>query len=489
MSKIELPIEKPSKDFEAHLALEDNGRIFFSGIFGSGKTYFLRKFFEQHQDKYLSVQLSPVHYAAAYNEDIFEFIRHDIIFKLTTEVPELYNTIKAEAEADKKSSAPAEFIKTKIPEIIKGLVTMLPNGKSIVGGADRIEGTLNEYETRAQKLLDLMNETAEKYFYNPDVMVNVFIEEIIDALANIGLGEDQHPKEKVLIIDDLDRVDPNHIFRILNVFSVHFDPDREYGNKFGFDKVILVGDIENIRRIFHAKYSSEVDFSGYIDKFYSKEVFRFDNQGIYEGVASDLCESTTPLKERYKDYIDKFFAGYRKDLWVQLIMDLVGLEVLNLRRLLKLYKQGIKLDIDKKIISHGNRLFFGFDHYGKHPSVIFFVSLMPFFDTPSGFLTGLEKIKDIRREFYWQDFANGIRLFLAMLDHQNTNFKDGEYEYKDIVNEFNIKYNIQSNIYGSPFYANINDINGWGDNDRKEVYFNHYLLETAKILVDLKVIK
>ena len=30
-------------------------------------------------------------------------------------------------------------------------------------------------------------------------------------------------KKVVLIIENLDRIDPDHIFRILNIFSAHFD--------------------------------------------------------------------------------------------------------------------------------------------------------------------------------------------------------------------------------------------------------------------------
>lgn len=150
MSKLELPIEKPSKEFEAHLALEDNGRIFFSGIFGSGKTYFLRKFFEKRQNDYLTVRISPVHYAAAYNEDIFEFIRYDIVSTLIQQFPGLDESIKAEAKGEKNRSIPRAFLFTKIPEFIKGLVTMLPKvGKPIVDGVDRIEAALEEYKTRA----------------------------------------------------------------------------------------------------------------------------------------------------------------------------------------------------------------------------------------------------------------------------------------------------------------------------------------------------
>ena len=101
-------------------------------------------------------------------------------------------------------------------------------------------------------------------------------------------AENDNPKQTVLIIDDLDRIDPEHIFRILNVFAAHRDTITQ-GNKFGFDKVVVVCDINNIRNIFHHKYGANTDFNGYIDKFYSVDVFRYSMMDeLYEEVDSIL---------------------------------------------------------------------------------------------------------------------------------------------------------------------------------------------------------
>jgi len=89
--------------------------------------------------------------------------------------------------------------------------------------------------------------------------------------------KDELKKENVLIIDDFDRLDPDHIFRILNILSVHQDY-KSGDDKFGFDKIIVVCSLENIEAIYKHKYGSEVDFDGYIEKFYSTEVFHFNNR-------------------------------------------------------------------------------------------------------------------------------------------------------------------------------------------------------------------
>ena len=82
-------------------------------------------------------------------------------------------------------------------------------------------------------------------------------------------------KQSVLVLDDLERIDPEHIFRILNVFSAHLDSsNNESENKFGFDKVVLVADYHNIKSIYQHKYGLDTDFNGYFDKFFSIEIFR-----------------------------------------------------------------------------------------------------------------------------------------------------------------------------------------------------------------------
>lgn len=115
-------------------------------------------------------------------------------------------------------------------------------------------------------------------------------------------------KKVVLIIEDLDRIDPAHIFRILNVFSAHFDRHTpgvvEFettcgGNKFCLDKIISVCDIDNIKNIYAHIYGEKTDFIGYISKFSNSKEY------IYS------------LKEKVKWYItnvllDKDLEKYHK---------------------------------------------------------------------------------------------------------------------------------------------------------------------------------
>lgn len=85
--------------------------------------------------------------------------------------------------------------------------------------------------------------------------------------------------KSVLIIEDLDRIDPAHLFRIMNVLSSQVDnpyySEIPNGNKFGFDKIILVMDYEIAKHLFHHFYGKEANYEGYMNKFLNTLPFKF----------------------------------------------------------------------------------------------------------------------------------------------------------------------------------------------------------------------
>ena len=96
-------------------------------------------------------------------------------------------------------------------------------------------------------------------------------------------GEERKAKKPVLIIEDLDRLDPKHLFRILNVVSAHIDDsDRPdiVGNKFGFNNIVLVMDYDVTKHIFHHFYGAQACYEGYMSKFLSREPFRYSIKSI-----------------------------------------------------------------------------------------------------------------------------------------------------------------------------------------------------------------
>ncbi|HZL10123.1 MAG TPA: P-loop NTPase fold protein [Prolixibacteraceae bacterium] len=281
-----IPIDSIERDFEDFLSPNSNKRIIFSGPFGIGKTYFLDKFFKNREPKYLPIFLRPVNYSLLSNEDVFRLIKYDILLQLISK-----NGFVIENEFEFSGLEYANFF---IGEnkflILQNLLKLIPKIQSTIDGLENFSKLIEAFrkgkkeineDSDLKMLFEFQQETQDNFLLEYD-HVSQFIADKLDEMSEANKTEIQ--LKKVLIIDDLDRLDPEHIFRLFNVFSAHFDhvnyyPNREElkDNKFGFDKIIFVCDIENIRKIFAHKYGSEVDFCGYIDKFYSRKIFFFNN--------------------------------------------------------------------------------------------------------------------------------------------------------------------------------------------------------------------
>lgn len=105
-----------------------------------------------------------------------------------------------------------------------------------------------------------------------------------------------NPKQKILIIDDLDRFDPEHLFRLISVLSAHIDHHTNE-KKFGFDKIILVGDLQNFRDMFQHKYGIKNSFNGFISKLSSKYPFNYDPKQELYSVMPKLLEQFNVIVE------------------------------------------------------------------------------------------------------------------------------------------------------------------------------------------------
>jgi len=296
---LDIPIDKIKADFQSFLAPEHNRRIIFSGPFGIGKTYFLNRFFKENAEHY-PIYLRPVNYSLLTNEDIFKLIKYDILAEIIKEKEFNIN--------DEFDFTKAEYFKFFLNEnkflILRNLLKAIPKIRNIVSAVDDFEKLISKYKEGLDKInsdpslemLKQFQQDSENNFLLEYDEVSDYISSKLDEIAELKKTGKEKLK-KVLVIDDLDRLDPEHIFRLFNVFSAHFDQVHYYeneksnDNKFGFDKVIFVCDIENIRKIFHHKYGVGTDFSGYIDKFYSKEIFFLFHKDIFEQVIKPHFEN------------------------------------------------------------------------------------------------------------------------------------------------------------------------------------------------------
>ncbi len=336
--------QKPSETFTEHLNLADNERIIFSGRFGIGKTTFINHYFEKNIDKYNVIHLYPVNYSVLQNEDIFTYLKYDILIDLIIDKDV---TLKSATKYGIKDTLPF-FITYKWYSIL----TLLPLVSEKLGGRNVYElmkglGTLKHEFDIFRKGKDAEAELADPFFQLMHKTEGSLYEtnDITDIIKN-ELANLKGSKENVLIIDDLDRIDPAHIFRILNVFSAHFDdrnvtPDNETSNKFGFDKVILVCDIDNIRNIYATMYGGSTDFNGYVDKFFSTEIYRYDNKENLYSVVSNAIDHILVSSGQIK------FADMRHSFTTilnQIFIILILQNKINLRTLFRYRGKDINLE-------------------------------------------------------------------------------------------------------------------------------------------------
>ena len=324
-----IPISTESTRFSDFLKDKDNVKIIFSGIYGIGKTYFIHKFFEDSDKKYTPIFLSPVRYSVASNKDIFEYIKVDILIRL------LESGVVFE-KTDISSFSAANYFLINYPiETLKNVLTI---ADQICAGADHLSGLFSFFDKlkkyRANLSKDDQDESKKYISEQLSEVGSVFEFDGISTIIKICVDKlKDEGKIPVLVIDDLDRIDPEHIFRVLNVLSVHEDYLNESENKFGFSKTILVCDIVNIRKIFSSKYGSDVDFNGYIDKFYSREVFKFDNtKEIIVQAANTILSINSDNNSWYKMSEDK----YPTKVCIAILEALLRNGSVNIRSLIKL---------------------------------------------------------------------------------------------------------------------------------------------------------
>ena len=338
--KDEISIDAPKTDFEKFLS-EDNKRIFFSGRFGIGKTFFLQKFFEQHTSEYDVYHLFPVNYQISSNENIVEFLKYDILVELLKKYPEAFKSKELNGLGEKLRFF-AAFCKDRgiagrlSKATIKSLFGLTPD--PIFTPLSRLGRSLKDLTTfreefqefKAEQLSgdrDAIDEFLEKIETQADIVATDYVSQLLREKIET-LKEN---KRSVLILDDFDRIDPEHTFRILNILSAHIESDEQ--NKFGFDHIIIVGDIDNLRNIFRHKYGEKTDFWGYFDKFFTVEPYYFDNEKAISDVVYKLASLIKYEEPELKPAMEHL--GIINNLLEEVLKDAFTVKAMNLRQLYK----------------------------------------------------------------------------------------------------------------------------------------------------------
>lgn len=331
--EFKIPIEELFPKFDDHLKTENNYRILFSGKFGIGKTYFLNEFFKNKKDEYEVFHLFPVNYQITSNEDIIEFLKYDILVELFKSNKDIFQKDDYGSIINLQRLAYL-WGKDNFTEIFKTGISFIPKlGKPLkdtIGLTENFWKFKNKIEAGKKGFIDQFLKEIKKK--------NISETDSLSELLKQKIEKQKDERQSVLVLDDLERIDPEHIFRILNIFSAHFDLyNDKLANKFDFDKIVLVADYQNIKSIFHHKYGSDTDFNGYFDKFFSIEIFQLQNEEIIAKAVDQIISKFKMEDEgNLKESLGKY--GYLKFFLEEILTKsskLSGKEKANLRQLLK----------------------------------------------------------------------------------------------------------------------------------------------------------
>lgn len=444
---MKISIQRESERFQQFLSEENNNNIIFSGIYGIGKSYFINDFFNnQHTDKYIPIFLTPVKYSVANNEDIFEYIKVDILLQLLERIP-------CDLEGCQITTPIASYyyIQNNLDSIISNILSVAEKvyfQTDIIKQLFNLRKNILKFQEEHSQTWDKDIESFMKYLsqkkgsiYESNIITQIIQNLIFDA------KRESNNKEAVLIIDDLDRIDPEHIFRILNILSVHDDFCQTHEHKFKFDKTILVCDIDNIRKIFHAKYGADVDFSGYIDKFYSKEIFYFQNE-------SEIAKSIASQVLRIKGNRISNNQEYTYDCFVFILESLITFKQINIRTLQKLsydytFKGYVKYSLrDKIYIPHS-------------PAITIFEQLKHIIGSEDKLSSSLLYLSTKHHHRIEENRPNGFfEIFIALADFNKNKLNERdqkEYSYKNILYKIDGSLYTTAKIdYSSLSYLNVN---------------------------------
>lgn len=280
-----IDISDELEEFRKHLEL--NRRTIFSSEFGNGKTTFLKEFQEKYIDDVYVVTIHPVNYSIAENKDILEYIKYDILSQIASNsllIPDIdasaiWKLVKEKAFSLKSLDMAVDFAIDFCPKPEK--LKAIKNGILNICKEHDIKDLYDSYNENSVlwKKYEELFKTQTGGLYEQDGYT-LLIKSIIEKIQT----------RTVLVIEDLDRVDPAHLFRLLNVFSAHVDQDNGT-NKFGFDNIVLVLDYDVTRKVFQYFYGKEANYEGYMTKFLSHQPFEYSLQRA--------------AHQRVFDYLDK----------------------------------------------------------------------------------------------------------------------------------------------------------------------------------------
>lgn len=298
-----IPVDKEISHFSQHL--QTHHRTILSAKFGDGKSYFIDKF---EKDKSVSavfriIKVYPVNYQIASNTDIFTLLKYDILLQL------LVNGMVSDASLkglflDREDGT--TFLTAFLDCIVE--IEPTPNTKITASALPLLKAILKL--PKKWKIWKGGKKSARTLIQEIERNSSLYFEDAATKLIRQSLRDwrEKEGKKIVLVVEDLDRLDPAHLFRILNVFSAQMDfiyrngdtPDETLvGSRFGFDSIVFVLEFENLKRIFKHFYGDETAFSGYINKFIPQGHFDYSLRRVANSYFFENLSRITGMGQKY----------------------------------------------------------------------------------------------------------------------------------------------------------------------------------------------
>ena len=352
MADFIIPIDAKIKDFKIHL--DSHPRTILSAKFGDGKSYFLNELSkdESVSNDYAFITIHPVNYQILDNKDILDLIKRDILAQML-----INNMIEPQYDISKeellyyyiRSNGNGLALFENIFEIISQLGFETNLISEFMAGVKSVKliNSIRKEIVRIKDESDIVSEI-DKFIEKVDCSSKIYEEDIYTKIIkdNINYFRNEFNKKIVLVVEDMDRLDPAHLFRIMNVFSAHLDYCYNYGgkeqnlcdNKFNFDNIVFVLDYENTKKIYEHFYGVSTDFEGYIHKFSSKGYYKYS------------------LKEIKEEYMSRIYSllSDTTDMEIELIKELVPAKAIEENTIRKIEQACHNVDLQiysqKKIV-------------------------------------------------------------------------------------------------------------------------------------------
>ena len=310
-----IPVAPAIQEFRAHLKCHP--RSILSARYGDGKSFFLDAFIKDSEVKkeFKVLKIYPVNYQVLDSRDIFDVIKYDILLQMglndMLDPNQEISSLDAFCYCMKSNGLGLLESLFDVASAFEGITAVKAIGtvgKGAVGIIKKIQEAIRDYKDYKGGDLSIIDKYIEEIDKIPVYEEDPITKIIQNNIAAWRKKKGNKNKRVVLLFEDMDRIDPAHLFRILNIFSAHMDFSYKYAdepdeslkdNKFGVDNVVVVIHYDNLKSIFQHFYGENTCFDGYIHKFADKGKYIYSLKSESLKYYYQCLEKLTNLPESF----------------------------------------------------------------------------------------------------------------------------------------------------------------------------------------------